>query len=186
MKEARRPAAGQAGRSAGRPACPAARRTAAFVDFRSVWLAYDEELRGEESSRSRTSASRSRDGEFIAIVGPSGCGKSTFMKLATGLKHADAGHGHGRRRAGQRAAEDRRHGVPGADAAALAHHARQRAAAARDRRALPVAVHARSATSTRSARAKLLADRRPRRLRGASSRGSSPAACSSAPRSAAR
>ena len=41
------------------------------------------------SSRSRTSRSRSTQGEFIAIVGPSGCGKSTFMKLATGLTPAE-------------------------------------------------------------------------------------------------
>jgi ABC-type glutathione transport system ATPase component len=32
-----------------------------------------------------------KQGEFIAIVGPSGCGKSTFMKLATGLKMPSMG-----------------------------------------------------------------------------------------------
>jgi ABC-type nitrate/sulfonate/bicarbonate transport system ATPase subunit len=43
-----------------------------------------------------------------------------------------------RRPAGDRAAEDQRHGLPGAQPAALAHHGRQRAAAAGDRRALPL------------------------------------------------
>jgi NitT/TauT family transport system ATP-binding protein len=76
-------------------------------------------------------------GEFIAIVGPSGCGKSTFMKLTTGLKMPSKGTIHHRRPAGDRAAEDQRHGLPGAQPAALAHHGRQRAAAAGDRRALP-------------------------------------------------
>ena len=61
-----------------------------FVDFRDVWLAYDEP---GGASRSRTSRCRSAPGEFIAIVGPSGCGKSTFMKLATGLKPPSQGHG---------------------------------------------------------------------------------------------
>ena len=41
----------------------------------------------------------------------------------------------GRRRRGHRAGQDRRHGVPDADAAAVAHHARQPAAAARNRAA---------------------------------------------------
>jgi NitT/TauT family transport system ATP-binding protein len=53
-----------------------------FVDFKNVYLAYNEssEFAVEDISL------QTRQGEFIAIVGPSGCGKSTFMKLATGLK----------------------------------------------------------------------------------------------------
>ena len=62
-----------------------------FVDFRNVWLAYNDELleRGEYAVEDITLSTR--DGEFIAIVGPSGCGKSTFMKLATGLKRPSKG-----------------------------------------------------------------------------------------------
>jgi ABC-type lipoprotein export system ATPase subunit len=77
------------------------------------------------------------EGEFIAIVGPSGCGKSTFMKLTTGLRMPSKGTIQHRWPAGDRAAQDLRHGVPGAVTAALAHDAGQRAAAAGDRRALP-------------------------------------------------
>ena len=56
--------------------------TANFVDFRNVFLAYDNSGDFAVEDISLTT----RQGEFIAIVGPSGCGKSTFMKLATGLK----------------------------------------------------------------------------------------------------
>ncbi len=40
---------------------------------------------------SKASASRSRRGEFIALVGPSGCGKSTLLRILAGLDHADSG-----------------------------------------------------------------------------------------------
>jgi NitT/TauT family transport system ATP-binding protein len=53
-----------------------------FVDFRNVYLAYD----NSAAFAVEDITLRTRPGEFIAIVGPSGCGKSTFMKLATGLK----------------------------------------------------------------------------------------------------
>ena len=56
--------------------------TDTFVDFKNVFLAYDDSGR----LRRRGHLAQHRQGEFIAIVGPSGCGKSTFMKLATGLK----------------------------------------------------------------------------------------------------
>ncbi|HVL74583.1 MAG TPA: ABC transporter ATP-binding protein [Noviherbaspirillum sp.] len=56
--------------------------TDTFVDFKNVFLAYQE---GGEFAVEDINLS-TRSGEFIAIVGPSGCGKSTFMKLATGLK----------------------------------------------------------------------------------------------------
>jgi NitT/TauT family transport system ATP-binding protein len=64
---------------------------AAFVDFRSVWLAYSEELEANNEFAVEDISLRTQDGEFIAIVGPSGCGKSTFMKLATGLKQPTRG-----------------------------------------------------------------------------------------------
>ncbi len=58
----------------------------AFVDFRDVWLAYNDELLAQEKFAVEAIDLKVARGEFIAIVGPSGCGKSTFMKLATGLK----------------------------------------------------------------------------------------------------
>jgi NitT/TauT family transport system ATP-binding protein len=66
--------------------------TAPFVDFRGVWLAYNEELLAKSQFAVEAIDLQAREGEFIAIVGPSGCGKSTFMKLATGLKAPTQGH----------------------------------------------------------------------------------------------
>ncbi len=40
-------------------------------------------------------------GEFLGVIGPSGCGKSTLFNVIGGLLEADAGHGEGRRRAGE-------------------------------------------------------------------------------------
>ena len=62
-----------------------------FVDFRDVWLAYNDELAARNEFAVEDISLQTRDGEFIAIVGPSGCGKSTFMKLATGLKRPTKG-----------------------------------------------------------------------------------------------
>jgi len=62
-----------------------------FVDFRDVWLAYNDELRAQNQFAVEAIDLQVRQGEFIAIVGPSGCGKSTFMKLATGLKMPSVG-----------------------------------------------------------------------------------------------
>ena len=62
-----------------------------FVDFRDVWLAYNDELRQQNQFAVEAIDLKVRQGEFIAIVGPSGCGKSTFMKLATGLKMPSKG-----------------------------------------------------------------------------------------------
>jgi len=62
-----------------------------FVDFRNVWLAYDEALLARRQFAVEDITLQARPGEFIAIVGPSGCGKSTFMKLATGLKQPSQG-----------------------------------------------------------------------------------------------
>ncbi|MBK1615907.1 nitrate ABC transporter ATP-binding protein [Rubrivivax gelatinosus] len=63
----------------------------AFVDFRDVWLAYNDELEAAGQYAVEDISLQVGEGEFIAIVGPSGCGKSTFMKLATGLKRPSRG-----------------------------------------------------------------------------------------------
>ena len=63
----------------------------AFVDFRNVWLAYNDELLAQGHYAVEDISLQVGSGEFIAIVGPSGCGKSTFMKLATGLKMPSKG-----------------------------------------------------------------------------------------------
>jgi len=62
-----------------------------FVDFRGVWLAYNDELLAQGHYAVEDISLQVNNGEFIAIVGPSGCGKSTFMKLATGLKMPSKG-----------------------------------------------------------------------------------------------
>jgi NitT/TauT family transport system ATP-binding protein len=62
-----------------------------FVDFRNVWLAYNDELLAKKQFAVEDISLQVGQGEFIAIVGPSGCGKSTFMKLATGLKAPSQG-----------------------------------------------------------------------------------------------
>jgi NitT/TauT family transport system ATP-binding protein len=62
-----------------------------FVEFRDVWLAYNEELHAQGRFAVEAIDISVAPGEFAAIVGPSGCGKSTFMKLATGLKPATRG-----------------------------------------------------------------------------------------------
>ena len=62
-----------------------------FVDFRNVWLAYNELLRSQGQFAVEDISLQVGRGEFIAIVGPSGCGKSTFMKLATGLNRPSKG-----------------------------------------------------------------------------------------------
>jgi NitT/TauT family transport system ATP-binding protein len=62
-----------------------------FVEFRDVWLAYNEELLRANHFAVESINLQVREGEFIAIVGPSGCGKSTFMKLTTGLRMPSIG-----------------------------------------------------------------------------------------------
>ena len=68
--------------------------TSPFVDFRNVWLAYNDELLAQGQFAVEDISLQVGQGEFIAIVGPSGCGKSTFMKLATGLKMPSRGQIH--------------------------------------------------------------------------------------------
>jgi NitT/TauT family transport system ATP-binding protein len=63
----------------------------AFIDFRDVWLAYNEQILREGQFAVEAIDLQVQQGEFIAIVGPSGCGKSTFMKLATGLRPPSRG-----------------------------------------------------------------------------------------------
>ena len=65
-----------------------------FVDFKNVWLAYNDELLANGQFAVEDISLQVGDGEFIAIVGPSGCGKSTFMKLTTGLKMPSKGSIH--------------------------------------------------------------------------------------------
>jgi NitT/TauT family transport system ATP-binding protein len=62
-----------------------------FVDFKNVWLAYNDELLAQGHYAVEDISLSLNEGEFVAIVGPSGCGKSTFMKLATGLKMPSKG-----------------------------------------------------------------------------------------------
>ena len=68
--------------------------TRPFVDFRNVWLAYNDELAARNQFAVEDISLQVHEGEFIAIVGPSGCGKSTFMKLATGLRMPSRGSIH--------------------------------------------------------------------------------------------
>ncbi len=62
-----------------------------FVDFKNVWLAYNDELLAKNQYAVEDINLQVKQGEFIAIVGPSGCGKSTFMKLTTGLRKPTRG-----------------------------------------------------------------------------------------------
>ncbi len=85
------PATATADRAATPAADPDATPEAPFVDFRDVWLAYNDELLAQGRYAVEAIDLRVGRGEFIAIVGPSGCGKSTFMKLSTGLKAPSRG-----------------------------------------------------------------------------------------------
>ena len=62
-----------------------------FVEFKDVWLAYNEELLQANHFAVEAIDLTVKRGEFIAIVGPSGCGKSTLLRLVSGLDRADAG-----------------------------------------------------------------------------------------------
>src|SRR4051794_11277640 len=61
-----------------RPARPrdpqaAGERGGHFVDFRDVWLAYNDDLLARKQFSVEAIDLQVRQGEFIAIVGPSGC-----------------------------------------------------------------------------------------------------------------
>ena len=63
----------------------------AFVEFRKVWLAYNEQLLRENHFAVEAIDLKVRQGEFIAIVGPSGCGKSTLLRMIAGLESITGG-----------------------------------------------------------------------------------------------
>jgi NitT/TauT family transport system ATP-binding protein len=65
---------------------PARPASAPFIEFKDVWLAYNEALLAQNNFAVEAIDLQVNKGQFIAIVGPSGCGKSTFMKLTTGLR----------------------------------------------------------------------------------------------------
>jgi NitT/TauT family transport system ATP-binding protein len=77
-----------------KPGVDAGAASGHFVDFKNVWLAYNEELAAKGTFAVEDINLSMGNGQFIAIVGPSGCGKSTFMKLATGLKMPTRGSIH--------------------------------------------------------------------------------------------
>lgn len=107
-----------------------------FVDFKDVWLASNDELLQAKQFAVEAIDLKITRGEFLAIAGPSGCGQVNLHEARHGAEDAvDRPHPH-QRPARDRAAKGFRYGVPGAFAAAVAQHARQRAAAAGDRRAV--------------------------------------------------
>ena len=71
------------------------------------------------------------DGEFVSVVGQSGCGKSTLLKVLAGLLPYTAGSVELNGKPLRGPTPRSRRGVPVAGAAAVAHRARQRAAADR-------------------------------------------------------
>jgi hypothetical protein len=127
-------------------------------------------------SRTRPSTSCRRTGVAGRPVGLRQVDAAEDPRRAAPARRRHRAHrlGHAPVRPGARY----RHGVPGAAAAEVAAHPRQRAAAGRDPR-LPMAREPR-------ARARSAGAGRPGRLRGQVSPTSSPAACSSARRSRAR
>ena len=56
------------------PIAPEAPSATTFVDFRNVWLAYNDELHAKGIFAVEDINLQVTQGEFIAIVGPSGCG----------------------------------------------------------------------------------------------------------------
>ena len=125
-------------------------------------------------------------GEFAAVVGPSGCGKSTLMKLATGLQFPFKGTRAGR----GRAASSKPVKIAG-----MAFQAPTLLPwrTTLENLLLPLEIVEPHRSRIRRHKAEyvaraeaLLASVGPRAARAANIRGNCPAACSSAPRSAAR
>ena len=56
-----------------------------FVDFKNVWLAYNEALLAQNQFAVEDINLQVKQGEFIAIVGPSGCGKTTILRTISGF-----------------------------------------------------------------------------------------------------
>ena len=63
----------------------------AFVDFRDVWLAYNDELLAQGKFAVEAIDPQGHGGRVHRHRWPSGCGKSTFMKLADGLEPPSRG-----------------------------------------------------------------------------------------------
>ena len=157
---------------------PAARRdestaaadaAAPFVDFQRRLARLQRRAAGARPVRGRGHHAADRaTASSSPSSGPSGCGKSTFMKLATGPEAC--------RREGTILIDGQPVTGPlkivgmafqAPIAAALAHHARQRAAAAGDRRAATArSFKAKRERVRRASARELLQKRRPRRLRG--------------------
>ena len=115
-------------------------------------------------TRSTTSPSTSRRGEFVCLLGASGCGKSTLLNIVAGLDRPTAGP--------STPATNQHHAdVPGIGAVPVAHRARQRRAAAQDPQG--------AARRAPSEGGRAPRPRQPQGVRRASSPTSSPAACAS-------
>ena len=155
-----------------------------FVQLQDVTLTYGRRPRSV-TALEKTNL-KIEQGDFVALVGPSGCGKSTILKLVTGLISASSGCGLCRRPRNRRRAGARRHGVPEPDHAAVAQRARQRHAAAQDRPAVPAGVSRASANASSATAPKRCWRRSGSPASATNILGSSPAACCSGPRCAAR
>ena len=62
-----------------------------FVDFKNVWLAYNEALLAQNQFAVEDINLQVKKGEFIAIVGPSGCGKTTILRTISGFQEPTQG-----------------------------------------------------------------------------------------------
>ena len=134
------------------------------------------DARAQPEGGRRRIASTLRAGEFVSIVGPSGCGKSTLMMMVAGLVPVTAGEIVIETSRSQPPLHQSRHRVPARRAARMAHRDRQRAAADRHPPPRPRAAQPRRAICWRGS-----ASPASRTI----IRGSCPAACASASRSAA-